>query len=71
MGNDGKTYVIRTISDMHEIPEDSIGDFLVDLGHVLLFARHFDMENVEAVIDRFEWIDDGDPGVSSVRIHTR
>ena len=71
MGNEGKTYVIRTVSDMHDIPEESMVDFLADLGQFLVFARHFDMENVEAIIDHFEWVDDGKRGLSSVKIYTR
>ena len=71
MCNEGKTYVIRTVSDMHEIPEESIGDFLADLGQFLMFAKHFDMENAEAIIDHFEWLDDGKQGLSAVKIYTR
>ena len=71
MGNEGKTYVVRTVSDMHEIPEESIVDFLADLGQFLVFAKHFDIPNVEAIIDHFEWIDDGKRGISSVKIYTR
>ena len=71
MGNESKTYVIRTVSDMHEIPEESIVDFLADLGQFLMFAKHFDIENVEAVIDHFEWFDDGKQGLSAVKIYTR
>lgn len=71
MGNEGKTYVIRTVSDMHDIPEESIGDFLTDLFQFLVFAKRFDMPNVEAVIDHFEWIDDGKHGLSGIKIETR
>ena len=71
MGNEGKTYVIRTVSDMHEIPEESIADFLADLGQVLVFAKHFDIPNVEAIIDHFEWVNDGKRGLSAVKIYTR
>ena len=71
MGNEGKTYVIRTASDMHNIPEESIGEFLTDLGQFLVFAKHFDMPNVEAVIDHFEWVDDGKLGISAIKIQTR
>ena len=71
MGNEGKTYVIRTVSDMHEIPEESIVGFLADLGQFLVFAKHVDIQNVEAVIDHFEWIDDGKSGLSAVKIYTR
>ena len=71
MGNEGKTYVVRTVSDMHDIPEESIVDFLTDLGQFLMFAKHFDIQNVEAIIDHFEWVDDGKQGLSAVKIYTR
>jgi hypothetical protein len=69
MSEDPKQYTIRTISDMHAIPDESVGAFLIDLAHWMTMCREVkDTENIQMVRDTFEWIDDGVEGLSQIRI---
>ena len=62
-------YEIKTLEDMHAIPDESLGAFLVDLAHWLCMCREVkDTEGVKVMRDQFTWVDDGAEGISGAHV---
>ncbi len=70
MSDTPRRYQIRTVADFDAVPDDKIdaciSDFLTYCEFRRLSRALLDPE-VAAVTDFFEWIDDGEEGVSEIR----
>lgn len=65
----GIQYEIKTLEDMHAIPDESLGAFLFDLAHWLCMCREVkDTDDLTVMRDQFIWIDDGKEGISGAHV---
>lgn len=65
-----KEFEIKTVADFLAVPEEKLDECMRDFEHWVKLARAMGelLGHGVMVVDRFVWVDDGQPGVSSVEV---